>query len=676
MKNFHFYKTEEIKGLIKDYMNKPHNGYCCGLKSFDNIIRLDKGNLAVFVSTPNTGKSTFINYYSYLMGIKNNWKTLLLSFEGSKARTALDMVKYYGNIDSYSNHTVLMDTNEFNDISDIYDVLRQSKERYNIDMAVIDTFTNLYSLMRTGDTYSIGCVLSELSKIAKETDICLVVTAHTTKLNKDDEIDPYKIFGSSHFYNLSDYIFSIKKLDDINGRLFSELKALKIRDNFDKGQVGKTCILEYNKETKVYSETSNKPINPFNDIPFEMAALKENTTPSNYNDVEIVSNKETIENANKSVLSTLDVESDKLSIKTETSRQGVNKVANIETLKNIPIQIYNSFSETKPFQTLPLSEALKYGKRNCKEKIDSLRKSEYHSTEYQSIKKKLPCLMISCECGKDKGDITSYNHLLSIDIDKQDNPSKTLDEIRDIVNSDPYTLYSSLSCGGLGLFAIIPISDNGKENDFKAIAKALIDYYKGKGITLDGSCTNPNRLRFVSYDDEPYVNEKALIYCKRKQDTTPQYKIAERAETAANKGLTDTDKRRFSLMLKDIQDRHLQLTTCHYSDSNQRNSLYLCKVLYSLFGFDNGLKFFRIMRKQRKGEIKDKTFYDSANRAESEGLMYGFGAIVELYKQAGGDYDNIKEEEQRQYEEENNKRCYIDVSKYKTKSKLNDYGKR
>lgn len=666
MKDFHFYNTEEIKGLIKDYMNKPHNGYCCGLKSFDNIIRLDKGNLAVFVSTPNTGKSTFINYYSYLMGIKNDWKTLLLSFEGCKARTALDMVKYYGNFDSYSNHTVLMDTNEFNDISDIYDVLRQSKERYNIDMAVIDTFTNLYSLMRTGDTYSIGCVLSELSKVAKETDTCLVVTAHTTKLNKDDEIDPYKIFGSSHFYNLSDYIFSIKKLDDTNGRLFSELKALKIRDNFDKGQVGKTCILEYNKETKVYSETSDKPINPNDDLPFEKAALKINTTPSN-NDGEIVSEKETIENANKSVLSALNVENDKLSINDETSKQDANKVTNIENIKAISIQIYNCFSETKPIQTLPLFEALKYGKRNCKEKIDSLRKTEYHSSKYQSIKKKLPCLMIPCKCGKDKGDITSYNHLLLIDIDKQDNPSMTIGQIKDIVNNDPYTLYSSLSCGGRGLFAIIPIDDNGKEDDFKAIAKALIDYYKGKGITLDGSCTNPNRLRFISYDDKPYINEKALIYDKRKQDTTPQYKIAERAETAANKVLTDTDLRRFKLMLKDIEEKHLQLTTCHSSKDNQRNSLHLCSVLYSLFGY--GAKpYFGIMRSQRKGTVNYNDFYDSAKNVEKEQTQYYFGAFVDLYKQAGGDYDNIMKEEQRQYEEENNERCYIDVSEYKRKA--------
>lgn len=221
-------------------------------------------------------------------------------------------------------------------------------------------------------------------------------------------------------------------------------------------------------------------------------------------------------------------------------------------------------------------------------------------------------------------------------------------------------MYCSLSCGGNGLFALIPINDNGTKEDYLSIYNALIDDFKAMDINLDGQTSNPNRLRYASYDNNPYYNYNATIYTNRK---TIQVRHIASTQSAANVdyNLSEKDMETFLKAIKDIEEKHLILTTEHSSDTtkgNKRNTIYLGSVLYSLLGED-GRQFLHICRSQRKGYSEQKTnetFNYCADYVEEKGLHYKINAFIDLYHLALNDY-------YKQQEEENQKACNITVPK-------------
>ena len=92
--------------------------------------------------------------------------------------------------------------------------------------------------------------------------------------------------------------------------------------------------------------------------------------------------------------------------------------------------------------------------------------------------------------------------------------------MRKKINSLPYVMYSSLSIGGKGMYALIPILEENK-NDFKAVFNALNEDFKGLGLSLDGLCVNVNRERYMSYDDKENWNTQCEIYDRKNINTNP-----------------------------------------------------------------------------------------------------------------------------------------------------------
>lgn len=230
-----FLELDEITEVLVKYNSTDHNGYRCGLKGLDDILRIDKSTLAICVARPGSGKSTFLNYYSYLMAQNNGWKTLYIPFEGATGKQIKDLYGYYGDLQQVAEHSVILDDTNFSNIEELYNTIRDAKETRGIDIVIIDTFTNLIPLLNDYNTNIIGGVLTHFTQIAKDLNICVIITTHPTKMKKEDEIDAYSICGSAHFYNMADYIFSLQVTD--RERFISEITTLKIRNNFDCGFV-------------------------------------------------------------------------------------------------------------------------------------------------------------------------------------------------------------------------------------------------------------------------------------------------------------------------------------------------------------------------------------------------------------------------------------------------------
>ena len=130
--------------------------------------------------------------------------------------------------------------------------------------------------------------------------------------------------------------------------------------------------------------------------------------------------------------------------------------------------------------------------------------------ERTRLKAGLPCATISAICpeGRKTDDAFGHTGLICIDIDGQDNPRfGSGAELKAEVCKVAEVAYCSLSASGKGCFAIIRLSH--PENHLGHFL-ALQRLFKSRlGIVIDGQCKDVKRLRFASYDSEPYINDNA-----------------------------------------------------------------------------------------------------------------------------------------------------------------------
>lgn len=598
-----FLDIDQIKEVLVQYEATNHCGYRCGLKGFDDIMRLDKGSLAICVAKPSDGKSTFLNYYSYLMAKNNNWKTLYIPFETSNGKQIKDLYGYYGDLQQMAEHSVILDETSFTNIEELYNTIRAAKETRGVDLIILDTFTNLIPLLNDYNTNIIGGVLTHFTQIAKELDICFIVTTHPTKMKKEDEIDAYSICGSAHFFNLADYIFSIKVTD--REQCLSEITTLKIRNNFDCGLCGQSVTLQYDPITKTYEEP--KEI----DLPFEscLSNMYKTTTTA----APQIKPLETIKVGNNVV-----------NIKEEKERIESKKRVSESILTNTNVSVFqmNQQGQTK-VGDVTLKDAIQMGNEH-KGDIQRLRAIDRNTNEkeYKRLKMQMPMFTVSCLCGSGAKIIDKYTNIVCIDVDAKDNPQTNIEDLRQKVNSLPYTLYSSLSVGGKGLYILVAI--DGEEKDFIPHFKALQDDFESLGIIIDKSCKNLNRLRVISYDEEAYYNTQAQIYTKIKIEEPQAIKQAQKPYNHT----TSNDKANFEMALKDIEERGLIIT------HNHQETLDLSNCLASVFD-EEGRKYLHTIRKQREGydEYKiDECFNTSIDYIE-QGHKYTLGTFYKYYNQ-------------------------------------------
>lgn len=131
--------------------------------------------------------------------------------------------------------------------------------------------------------------------------------------------------------------------------------------------------------------------------------------------------------------------------------------------------------------------------------------------DYKSTKLQLPGATLSGLFSRRKGDcLIKHTGFLAIDIDLGDNVSiGNFDTIlRTLRHRTEVALYMR-SCSGTGYFALVPLAypDHHKEQ-FRALQKE----YAAMGIVIDNACSDITRIRFASYDDQPYINEHSVPY--------------------------------------------------------------------------------------------------------------------------------------------------------------------
>lgn len=173
-------------------------------------------------------------------------------------------------------------------------------------------------------------------------------------------------------------------------------------------------------------------------------------------------------------------------------------------IREIEISYFRNVKDTSPTNVF-LSTFLFSTKH--KESINEIRNLATKS-EKDDKKKFMPCATISGTFTERsiKG-VKEYNGIACMDFDEKDN-NKTAEEMKVVLSKMKEVYYAGLSIGGKGVFAIIK-TDNFKVEKHSQVIEAIGETLKIEGLVYDKSGKDVSRLRFISYDPQPYFNAEA-----------------------------------------------------------------------------------------------------------------------------------------------------------------------
>ena len=620
--------TNEFITAAREY--KVFEGYKCGLKCFDEIMRIDKQTLTTLVATPASGKSTFTNFYGYRMAKNQHWKTLYIATETPKARQCRLLSVLFNSATKASEFSVIYD-HDLSDWQELLDMIKDAKETYGVDMVIIDNFTMISELIENvKESANIGMALSALKKASIDNDIAVILVTHPTKINEGQKVTAYSVNGSANFFNISDFMFTLTADRD---KFETTINVLKVRDD-TKGQMGGECTLSYNKVTLKYSDTDSTEDTSTPSQPTRQQDISNNIATDV---MKAIMEEETQEDSQPATPATQPAGTTKAAPaakeeaiteevkkeKQETAKQHITP----DFLTNTKVSIMERHNILK---ICSLYNSIIMGKEHKKE-IEAVRQidRQANESEYKKAKEKVLSYTPSCVCaGTTAKEIKQVNPLIAVDLDEKDNKGLSIEEMRTKINSLPYVMYSSLSVGGKGMYALIPIAEANK-NDFKGLFKALEEDFIKLGLKLDGSCVNVNIERYMSIDKAEYWNTQCEIYTKKLNIPTQVLPHLGRVGVNANKPLTLREKQKVDLMIEDIKQNKIQLS------KNHDDTLGLANAIANIWGED-GRELLHLIRSQREGydEFKTDSKFDYILNHLDEGERYGLGLIFTKYKEA------------------------------------------
>jgi len=150
---------------------------------------------------------------------------------------------------------------------------------------------------------------------------------------------------------------------------------------------------------------------------------------------------------------------------------------------------------------LSLLKAIKNGK--YKDHAETYRNETDQEKRRLFKVQKVPAFTASGTFSTKKADsLKEHSGFIAIDFDGVDD----LDTAKAQLYADHYTYSGFASISGKGLCIIVKIDDKKHIDAFKSLEHY---YWKNFGYQVDQSCKNVNRLRFVSYDPDLFINEKS-----------------------------------------------------------------------------------------------------------------------------------------------------------------------
>lgn len=242
-------KLYPIKGIIRiediyqDTLRLYENGVQPGMKievgEIDKYITWETGRMAVVTGIPGSGKSEFVDYVVARLNLLYGWKYAYFTPENYplKFHYAKMFEKYIGKkfsktkTDSIefdmaheymkANMTYILDPEDYT-VETIINAAKGLIKSDGIKILIVDPYNKLDHKYTDSETQYISRFLDKLTALARYNDILIFLVAHPRKMHNDENGNPakptlYDISGSAHFYNKTDYGFTVHRLFNNDG---------------------------------------------------------------------------------------------------------------------------------------------------------------------------------------------------------------------------------------------------------------------------------------------------------------------------------------------------------------------------------------------------------------------------------------------------------------------------
>lgn len=215
------------------------------------------------------------------------------------------------------------------------------------------------------------------------------------------------------------------------------------------------------------------------------------------------------------------------------------------------ISFFKNLKDLHPRKVIAEDFLLEVQEGAWKNHVFRVRNAE-NDEEKAEAKRCLAAVTFSAVCsgGHSENNIVEHSGLICVDFDWKDNLNvSNFIDLKSLIHAVPYVYFCARSCGGKGFFALMPIADTSRHREH---CKAAIAYFAQFGLTADKSCIDPCRLRFVSYDPTPYINNEAkkFPFVIKEKAVTTQRNIVTYGDTASA----------VKKCLQEISTRHLDLS--------------------------------------------------------------------------------------------------------------------
>lgn len=141
--------------------------------------------------------------------------------------------------------------------------------------------------------------------------------------------------------------------------------------------------------------------------------------------------------------------------------------------------------------------------------------------------------------------LIQHSGILALDFDEADNNFYDLENLKrawDSITQDKYTHFAFLSCTGTGICVMVHIDPEKHLDSFLFFERYYLKHYN---LTLDKSCKDVSRPRFISSDPNLFTN--------------PEYETLYISPNSVNGGITatiDDDEEKYEWVLADMNRKH------------------------------------------------------------------------------------------------------------------------
>jgi hypothetical protein len=179
---------------------------------------------------------------------------------------------------------------------------------------------------------------------------------------------------------------------------------------------------------------------------------------------------------------------------------------------NREVSCFKTVTDKTPVNQSILKVLNQIKSEDLKLKVEKLRLTRANP-EKELLKKQLPCITVSgiFKNGHATKDLIKHSGLIQIDFDSVLN----VEDLKEKICLDNYTYACFISPSGTGIKAIVKILPEFHLESFEALTK----YYSVKyGSTMDAKCKDVGRLMYLSYDENLFINENAMVFDVIKND--------------------------------------------------------------------------------------------------------------------------------------------------------------